>query len=224
MITAIIPVFNGSEFIAGALRSVLGQTLPPDEIIVVDDGSTDGSADVAAEFGPPVRVLCQSHQGGSAALNAGISEARGDLIAFLDADDLWAEEKLAQQSAALAANDLLDAVFGLVVQFIDLDYQVSHPKDITQGSQSFEGIHKSALLIRRASFDRVGPFDITMAADLVEWFSRALGVGLRTAVLEQVVAYRRIHRSNSTISNRATLHRNYLRVARTLAANRTRSS
>ncbi len=224
MISAIIPVFNGGEFIAGALRSVLGQTLPPDEVIVVDDGSTDGSADIAAQFGPPVRVLRRSHQGGSAALNAGVSEATGDLIAFLDADDLWAEEKLARQSAALAANNALDAVFGLVVQFIDLDCRVSHPKDITQGSQNFAGVHKSAMLIRRASFDRVGPFDTTMAADSVEWFSRALGVGLRTAVLEQVVAYRRIHRSNSTVSNRDVFHRNYLRVARTLAANRTRSS
>jgi glycosyltransferase involved in cell wall biosynthesis len=223
MISVIIPVHNGGAFIAAALRSVLHQTLPADEVIVVDDGSTDGSADIAARFGPPVRVLRQTHQGVAAATNAGIAEVSGEFLAFLDADDLWAENKLAEQSEALAANLSLDAVFGLVVQFTDLECQIAEPRDIKQGSENFEGVCKSAMLIRRASFDRVGPFDAATLADSVEWYSRAIRIGIRTEVLKQVVAFRRIHLNNSTVLQRNEFHRNYLKVARTLASSRARS-
>jgi glycosyltransferase involved in cell wall biosynthesis len=91
MISVIVPVYNGAKFIAAAIRSVLRQTLPPDEVIIVDDGSTDQSGDIAAGFEPKLRVLRQMHRGGAAALNAGIAVSRGELLAFLDADDLWSE-------------------------------------------------------------------------------------------------------------------------------------
>jgi len=222
MISVVIPVYNGAEFIASAIRSVLRQTLPASEIIVVDDGSADGSADVASKFGAPVKELRRPHQGGAAALNAGLAEASGDLLAFLDADDLWSEDKLALQSAVIGLDDSCDAVFGRVVQFVDMEGRISEPREIEGASGSFVGAHKIAMLIRRSSFDRIGPFAPEAVADLPEWYARAVQSGIRAQFLEQVVAFRRIHRSNTTRSHRKMLERDYLKIARTLAS-RTRS-
>ena len=102
-ISVVIPVYNCERYLGMAIRSALTQTEPPGEILVVDDGSTDGSAAVARGFGAPVHCLSQPHAGLSAALNRGIERAHGTFLAFLDADDLWMETKLARQFDALAA-------------------------------------------------------------------------------------------------------------------------
>lgn len=100
-ISVVIPVFNGERFLGEAIRSVLSQTLPPYEVLVIDDGSTDGSASLAESFGPPVRVIRQDNRGEAAARNRGIECAKGDWVAFLDCDDVWKPEKLALQSTFL---------------------------------------------------------------------------------------------------------------------------
>jgi len=100
-VSVITPCYNGSAFLATTLRSVLSQTQPPLEIIVVDDGSTDDSVAIAEAFGPPVRVLRQPNQGESVARNCGIAEATGTHVLFLDADDLLAPEALEHLIRAL---------------------------------------------------------------------------------------------------------------------------
>lgn len=123
-ISVVIPVFNGERFLAEAIRSALSQTLPPYEILVIDDGSTDGSAEIAESFGPPVRVLRQENRGEAAARNFGIEAASGDWIAFLDCDDVWQPEKLAFQAAFFASGT--DCVhtnffyFGVVAGTVDV--------------------------------------------------------------------------------------------------------
>jgi glycosyltransferase involved in cell wall biosynthesis len=101
-VSVVIPCYNGARFLRDTVGSVLAQTLPPLEVIVVDDGSTDDSAAVAESFGSPVRVIRQPNRGESVARNRGIAEARGDWVAFLDADDLWLPEKLAEQAKLMA--------------------------------------------------------------------------------------------------------------------------
>lgn len=95
--TVVIPCYNAEPFLREALDSVLAQTVPPLEVIVVDDGSTDASAAIAESYGPPVRVIRQENQGESVARNRGMDEAKGEWIAFLDADDVWKPEKMAIQ-------------------------------------------------------------------------------------------------------------------------------
>jgi glycosyltransferase involved in cell wall biosynthesis len=97
-ISVVIPCYNGAKYLRETLDSAVAQTLPPLEVIVVDDGSTDDSAAIAESYGPPVRVIRQSNQGESVARNRAISEAKGEWVAFLDADDLWLPEKLAEQA------------------------------------------------------------------------------------------------------------------------------
>jgi glycosyltransferase involved in cell wall biosynthesis len=97
LVSVVMPVFNGQKYIGAALESVLKQTYPHLEVLVVDDGSTDGSAAIAASYGSRVRVIRQRNQGSAAARNAGIGAASGDLVALLDADDAWVNSKLDKQ-------------------------------------------------------------------------------------------------------------------------------
>lgn len=100
-ISVVVPCYNAAPFVATTLRSVLAQELPPTEVIVVDDGSSDGSADMVAREFPDVRLLRQVNRGAAAARNAGVSASRGDWIAFIDADDYWTPIKLREQWARL---------------------------------------------------------------------------------------------------------------------------
>ncbi len=96
-ISAVIPAFNARAYVGGAIESVLAQSRRPDEIIVIDDGSTDGTADVVRRYADKVRLIVQAGEGASAARNAGINAAAGEWIAFLDADDQWLAGRLAAQ-------------------------------------------------------------------------------------------------------------------------------
>jgi len=106
-VSVVIPVYNGERLIAETLRSVLAQTLPVHEILVIDDGSTDRTAEVVASFAPRVTLVRQANAGESTARNDGIARATGEWIAFVDADDLWKPEKLERQMAALAGTSAL---------------------------------------------------------------------------------------------------------------------
>jgi glycosyltransferase involved in cell wall biosynthesis len=102
-VSVIIPTYNRAHCVGDSIRSALAQTVPPLEVIVVDDGSTDPTKEVVARFGAPVRCICKTNGGVSSARNAGIAAAHGEWIALLDADDLWEPEKLAVQLAVHAA-------------------------------------------------------------------------------------------------------------------------
>lgn len=101
-VSVVIPCYNAAPFLRETLDSAINQTYPPLEILLIDDGSTDDSAAIAESYGPPVRVIRQPNQGESVARNRGIDEAKGDWIAFLDADDLWDAQKTEKQVAALS--------------------------------------------------------------------------------------------------------------------------
>jgi glycosyltransferase involved in cell wall biosynthesis len=111
-ISAVIPAFNSADFIADAVQSIRAQTHPVDEIIVVDDGSTDKTAMTVQRLGDGIRYLHQANAGPSAARNRGIEAARGDLIAFLDADDQWTTTKIEQQLAVMEQNPAIALVAG----------------------------------------------------------------------------------------------------------------
>ncbi len=103
-VTVVIPCYNAAPFLRATLESVMSQTHAPFEVLVIDDGSTDQTAAIAGSFGPPLRLISQTNQGESVARNRGIDEAKGDWIAFLDADDLWLPNKLERQLAAVQSD------------------------------------------------------------------------------------------------------------------------
>lgn len=111
-VSIVVPCYNGERFLQATLESAIHQTQPPLEVIVIDDGSTDGSAAIAERFGSPVRVIRQTNHGESVARNRGVSEARGSHVLFLDADDLLWPESIERMTAALAGTPGAVALMG----------------------------------------------------------------------------------------------------------------
>ncbi|MBD1877295.1 glycosyltransferase family A protein [Coleofasciculus sp. FACHB-T130] len=203
LISVIIPVYNCERYLAEAIESVLAQTYQSIEIIVVDDGSTDGSAEVAKRFGSLVRYYFQTNSGSAAARNHGIELSQGNFFAFLDADDLWVEDKLASQMTAFESEPELDLVFGLVEQFYSPDLEESMRAKIHCPTELVPGHIPSALLIKRDAFFRVGSFEPNWTiAEFASWYVRAVELKLRMKVLPYLVAKRRIHKKNKGITER----------------------
>ena len=117
LISCIVPVFNGERYLGKALESILKQTYQPLEIIVVNDGSTDGTAAVAARYGDQIHYVRQNNAGAPTARNLGLSVARGEFVAFLDSDDLWHPEKLERQMARFDACPQIDLCVTYVQNF-----------------------------------------------------------------------------------------------------------
>ncbi|VXD24263.1 glycosyltransferase family 2 protein [Planktothrix paucivesiculata] len=203
LVSVIIPVYNCEKYLAEAIESVLAQTYQPLEIIVVDDGSTDGSAEIAKRFGTTVQYCFQANSGTAAARNRGIELAKGDFFAFLDADDFWVEDKLTNQMAAFTNNPNLDVVYGQVQQFISPDLAENLKAKLQVSPKLVPGHIPSALLIKRDSFFQVGLFETQWKlAEFASWQVRVTELGLQTMMLPELVAKRRLHETNKGIKQR----------------------
>jgi glycosyltransferase involved in cell wall biosynthesis len=210
LITAIIPVYNGERYLAEAIESVSAQTYRPIEVIVVDDGSTDGTARVAQRFGS-IRYCRQLHGGIGSARNRGVALAKGGVLAFLDADDLWEKDKLRLQMAALDDAEI-DVVFGHVRQFISPELDEYVKKSLYCPDKLMPGYAPSAVMIRRDAFNRVGPFETIMrVGEFASWYLRAAEMGLRMLMLQDLVARRRLHKTNTGIHQRQA-RTDYVRI------------
>jgi glycosyltransferase involved in cell wall biosynthesis len=212
LISVIIPAYNAERFLAETLESVLAQDYAPFEVIVVNDGSTDRTAAVAAGFGGRVRAVYQPNGGLAAARNLGLRAARGELIGFCDADDCWTADKLRIQSALLREHPEVEVVVGHLrftrpgrvlggrVQFV--------PFDGPQAATSF-----GTSLFRRSAFEKVGPPDeATAGADDIDWFLRAREAGVSILFHREVVYFYRRHENN--MSNR--VGENFSEILKTL--------
>ena len=197
LISVVVPVRNGEVHLAETIESVLGQTWRSLELLVVDDGSSDGSAAIAERHGDHrTRVLRQRPAGTGAARNAGLAAARGELIAHLDADDLWSEHKLERQAELLSHRPEVDLVGGLVAEFISPEVPASERARMRPPRGPLPGMIVQALLIRREAQDRVGGFETAWAAgqDLA-WVMRAQEQ-LTFAYRQEVLVRRRLHATN----------------------------
>lgn len=200
LISCIVPVFNGETYLREALDSILAQTYRPIEIVVADDGSTDETAAIAASYGEAVRYIHQPNAGAPAARNLGLRHATGELIAFLDADDLWHPEKLTRQMEMFEAQPDLDVcVTHLQAFWIPA---LAHEAELFRGhrlSQPLPGYVTVTMLARRTMFDpgRVGPFETSLSVgDPLDWFLRAGECGAKTALHPDTLVSRRMHTSN----------------------------
>jgi len=197
LISTVIPVYNSELYIQEAVQSVLDQTYPEVEIIIVDDGSTDKTSRIVLGFGGPIRYIFQENAGPSAARNKGIVSSSGGYLAFLDADDLFMPEKLEKQLMRLQEDPDLDMVFGQAEQFYSPDLSDEEKKRFTVSKMKLPGIFVSAMLIRREAFERVGFFDTRLkVGQFLDWYMKAMETGLTLSTLDDVVVKRRIHRKN----------------------------
>ena len=200
LVSVIVPVYNGKRYLGEAIESVLAQTYRSVEIIVVDDGSTDGSAQVAKRF-DSVRYSFQSNSGAAAARNQGVASSQGDFLAFLDADDLWINDKLARQMAVFQADSKLDMVFGLVSQFYSWEIGDDIKRRLKIPVETLPGLHVGTMLIKREAFLQVGSFVTNWEiGEFIDWYARAREQDLKTLMLPDVVMRRRIHKTNQGIT------------------------
>lgn len=199
LVSCIVPVYNGEAFLGEALDSIVAQRYRPIEILVVDDGSTDGTAGVAAGArGVRVRYARQDNAGGAAARNRGIKMAQGEFVAFLDADDVWPPEKLERQVSRFAARPELDVSLAHVLNF--WMPEVAAERIQPQGQRRalpVPGYSAGTLVTRRRLFARLGLFNSDMRhGDQTEWFVRARELGAVVEVLPEVLLQRRLHANN----------------------------
>jgi glycosyltransferase involved in cell wall biosynthesis len=170
LVSVIIPTYNRGWILKEAIDSVSAQDYKDFELIVVDDGSTDNTSEILASYENDIKVLFQENKGVSAARNRGITEASGQLIAFLDSDDLWLPRKLYTQVDFF--NQMPDALICQTEEIWIRDGQRVNPKKrhkkpsgmIFEPSLELCLVSPSAVMIRRSLFDRVGEFDVTLPA------------------------------------------------------------
>lgn len=197
LVSVIIPFYNRDRYLAEAIDSVLAQTYPAIELIGVDDGSTDHSAQVAQRH-LPLHYCYQPNGGIAAARNTGIGLATGEFLAFLDSDDIWVKEKLALQLAAFAADPELEAVFGYVEQFYSPEVDEDFRRRIRCPEAPIAGYLSGMMLIRRTTFLKVGWFDLQLNTNVdLDWYSRAAEQSLKMALLPNVIYRRRLHTGNN---------------------------
>ena len=218
-VSAIVAVRDAEAYLAEAIESILAQTLATAEVIVVDDGSRDGTAAIAEGFGAPVECLQRPARGLPAALNAGLDRASGELVGFLDGDDVWTPRKLELQVAALGSDPAVDLVFGAVEQFHSPELSEAERRRIGNPPGLRRGRLRGAMLARMSAFERVGGFDERWSVgETVDWQARAAELGLRAEVMPEVVLRRRLHGSHMTGARGA--HGDYARIVAEARARR----
>jgi glycosyltransferase involved in cell wall biosynthesis len=206
--SVVIPAFNAEATLGAAIHSVLQQTPAPAEIVVVDDGSTDGTARVAAGFGPSLRYLHQANSGPGAATTLGFQAVTTPLVATLDADDLWLPGKIERQIAHFASMPELAAGFTLIRQFCE-ERGAAGDGAITRGWS------RSTMLMRATLFAKVGPMRDPPGrrGEFVDWLARAREGGACVEMLDEVLVLRRV-RAGSLSDQRGVMDRGYTQVAR----------
>jgi glycosyltransferase involved in cell wall biosynthesis len=198
LVSCIVPAYNAESYLPEALESIFAQNYRPVELIVVNDGSTDGTPAVMDRYRNRIIGLNQANQGPAAARNAGLKKCQGDYIAFLDADDRWLPEKLERQMAFLEANPQSEACVTMIQNFWIPELQAeanryrNHPI-----SRPLPGFLTQTLLMKRSAFEKVGYLNADAGAgDATDWFLRAKDAGVKCEMIPEVLVERRLHHNN----------------------------
>lgn len=231
-VSVIIPTFNCVAFLGSAIDSVLAQTYTDYEIIVVDDGSTDGTRECIAKYGARVKYFHQSNQGVSAARNLALDHATGEFIAYLDADDIWCPGKLEAQVGYLDSHQECGLVH-TEVSVIDEDSRIIHAcfnretgRSVPRGkclNDLLQRCHIQTLTVmeRRSWSDRAGPFDLRLpvAQDYMHWIMLVIA-GAEVGYLDQPLGMYR-WRQGSLMSSQSRLWRDLCTICRIILAETT---
>lgn len=205
----VIPAWNAQETLGEALDSVFKQDLLPEDVVVVDDGSTDDTARVVRRYGGRVRLVQQANQGCGAATNAGLACVSSPLVAFLDADDVWLPRKATAQIMRLEESPELAGVFCRANVF-----RGSLADPVVLRAADVWG--RTTLMVRTAAARSVGPMIDPPGGrgDMVDWLARAREQGLKFEMMPQEMALRRIRPGSLSYGRDAQRDRGYLEVVR----------
>lgn len=212
-ISCIVPAFNSAAYLREALESILAQTVTPLEIVVADDGSTDGTPELARSLG--TRVVEQDDRGPAATRNLGLGAARGELVAFLDADDRWHPRKLELQLEHLSSTPGLKVSLTLARLFWSGGLEAEEDRYKDHPRNSVPGYATTTMLAPRSVFDEVGTFNESLwFTDATDWFVRARELAVPMEVLQQELTFHRMHRDNLTRRRSEASRREFLRIVK----------
>jgi glycosyltransferase involved in cell wall biosynthesis len=193
-ISCIIPIFNAENFLVESLESILSQQWPLYEVIAVNDGSTDRSAEMLKKYANVITIIEQRRHGIAAARNTGLRHASGDVIAFQDADDVWPQSRLKSLAQSLNVDPHVDCVAGLVQIRDERPVKPRFKEDLRTSHRLFL---LGSLLIRRSVFDRVGPFNEKLkVVEDTEFIMRARQRGVLFRLIDIVSLIYRLHADN----------------------------
>src|SRR5262245_16293311 len=215
--SVVIPAFNAEQTLGATIDSVLAQTVLPAAVFVVDDGSTDRTAEVACAYGPQVSVLRQANSGPGAATTLGCQAVTTPFLACLDADDIWLKEKAARQLDWFERFPHLDAVFGQVKLF-------RHDEAPRKDAPVMDNWCRTTIMMRLSAARKVGPIidPPGRCGDMIDWLARARELNLKLEMMDEVLALRRVL-PGSLSSNRSARGVGYLHAVK-LALERKRIS
>jgi glycosyltransferase involved in cell wall biosynthesis len=220
-IAVIIPVFNAVKTLRECIESVLGQSIKPRRIILIDDGSTDASIEIAREF-KNITIISQQNLGVAAAMNQGLRHAKSDFFAFIDADDIWMSRCLEIQMTTLIANPNAIGVVGCVEEFIcpNLSAQESmrfDPRPIQEAWLC------GSTIVRRRIYDEIGGLNVQLSIGAwIDWIDRARLSGKLFTTHQNIILKRRLHPDSLSIRRKKFARDGMLDVVR-LALERRRN-
>jgi glycosyltransferase involved in cell wall biosynthesis len=234
LVSVVIPAFNAGRYLGEAIESVLAQTYAAVETIVVDDGSSDGTAAIARSYAG-VELIAQENGGPAAARNRGFAASRGEVVAFHDADDLMTPDKLAVQVGELLASPAIGCVLAeqelLIEEGAELPFWAegsnvptvmpAKPEELADEPD----VHPMTMVVRREVFERIGGFDEEMrAAEDFDWMLRAAEDGVEFARLPRVLLKRRVHPASLTQNAAAGRAGHFLALKKRIERHRARAA
>ncbi len=214
LVSVVIPVYNGEKYVAHALESVFKQDYQPFEVILVDDGSTDRTAQIIGKY-DNVQYIYQSKQGVSSARNKGIAASRGEIITFLDSDDFWQPNRLTVTIRYLDRHPEVGYVLGRQMMFVEPGCTVPPWVKAEWLTEPQDASNTGVLVGRRVTFDRVGLFNKDYkGGEDTEWLVRASEAGIPMARLPEIVLHRRIHGGNLSVQMIKMRKANLMRITK----------
>ncbi len=198
LVSVIMPVHNGAPFLEEAIENVFANGYAPIELLIVNDGSTDRTAEILRGTPHAIHTLEQPNKGPAAARNAALSQATGYYVSFLDVDDRWPEGRLAQHVALLETNPEVDIVQGRICKRRLVQRANGEAREIRL-VRPYVFVNLGSATYRRELFSRVGLFDETMRFNEdTDWWFRAWEAGVVKRLAPEVALHYRIHRTNMT--------------------------
>jgi len=196
--SVIVPVYNGEKYLREALESLVSQEYSSFEIIAVDDGSTDSSAEIIQSFAS-IKYVHQENQGNAVARNHGIDFSTGDVIALLDQDDVWVPEKLSIFSEYFTSHPEMDFAAANARMFMSEGIEVPAWCRDDLLNRDFADYSPGSIVFRRRLFDRIGPFDQSLVSGHdTDWILRVKDSDTPMAVLPEVLLLKRVHEANQS--------------------------
>lgn len=213
MIDVIIPCFNAKKYLLEAVESIKRQTMPVNKIIIVDDGSTDGSYEFSCNI-KGVSCFKQKNSGAGTARNLGLLNSDAEYIYFLDADDIAEPYAIEKLFMALKENDV-SAAFGKSIEFISKELSIQEKASKKIFDEPRLGILPGCTLIKKSAFDEIGYFDESLrTGETVAWLAKFRDSGLKSVNIDDIVLKRRIHMTNTGILNKEQEKKDYLTIIR----------